>query len=70
MNNAKLASVITYQHYIPAFQALLARCHHDLTKFYIAAEQLGQQPFDERQQQLKQLVYEKNTLNGQQNCGF
>jgi len=70
LNNAKLASVITYQNYVPVFQTLLARCQNDLTTFYTVASQLGQLPLDERQQQLERLANEKRTLNGQQNCGF
>jgi predicted aminopeptidase len=70
LNNAKLASVITYQHHVPAFQALLARCHNDLPKFYLAAKQLGELPPDDREYQLNLLAHEKQSTDGQQNCRF
>ncbi len=70
LNNAKLASVMTYQDHVPAFLALLARCQNDLTAFYTAARQLSQLPFTQREQHLKLLTDEKRTLHRQQNCGF
>jgi predicted aminopeptidase len=70
LNNAKLASVMTYQDHVPAFLALLIRCQNDLTAFYTAVRQLGQLPFTEREQHLKLLTDEKTTPHRQQHCGF
>ena len=48
LNNAHFASVGTYYHYVPAFQALLASHNHDLSSFYEAVNAIAQQPKAER----------------------
>lgn len=56
LNNAKLLSVITYQDYVPAFQALLAQQGGDLPKFYAAVARIGELPFEQRRATLQELV--------------
>ena len=41
VNNAKLASVITYRKYVPAFLEIFEKLNRDLTKFYSFANSLG-----------------------------
>lgn len=48
INNAHIASVGTYHHHVPAFQALLARHEGDMPAFYRAVAELGQLPVLER----------------------
>lgn len=55
LNNAKLLSVVTYQDYVPAFQALLAQQGGNLLAFYNQATQLGELPLEERHAQLRQI---------------
>ena len=42
LNNAKIASVVTYHHYVDAFRALLARSNDDLNAFYGLVAALGE----------------------------
>lgn len=56
LNNAKLLSVITYQDYVPAFQALLAQQGGDLPKFYGAAARIGELSTEQRRAKLQELV--------------
>ncbi len=42
LNNAMLASVATYDEWVPAFQVLLRRADGDLPRFYAAARRLAQ----------------------------
>lgn len=55
LNNAKLASVMTYKNYVPAFKALLAQHKGNLKTFYQAATHLGQLTKEQRHNQLQQL---------------
>src|SRR5690606_24836288 len=48
INNAHIASVGTYHHHVPAFQALLARNEGDMRAFYRAVAELGALPVLER----------------------
>ena len=57
LNNAKLLSIATYQDYVPAFQALLAKKKGNLPAFYQAVTQLGQLSREERRKKL--LVIDK-----------
>lgn len=56
LNNAKLASVATYYHLVPAFQRLLAFHEHDLVAFYRACETLAALATDERNALLGELL--------------
>lgn len=54
-NNAQLLSVVTYQAYVPALQALLSRYQPDLKAFYAAVRQLADLPEQQRHTRLQQL---------------
>lgn len=56
LNNAHLVSLGTYHHYVPAFQAILARHQGDLQAFYDAVEQLGRLPVVERTAAISSLL--------------
>ncbi|MCX7893918.1 MAG: aminopeptidase [Burkholderiales bacterium] len=55
-NNAFLASVATYNEYVPAFRALLAAEGGDLPRFYAAARALAALPARERKEALTALA--------------
>jgi len=55
INNAKLASVATYEERVPAFRALLARENGDLPRFYAAVKALGKLDKSERDAALERL---------------
>jgi len=55
-NNAKLASVATYEELVPAFRALLAREGGDLPKFYAAVKRLAALDNAERDRELAALA--------------
>jgi predicted aminopeptidase len=55
-NNAKLASVATYEERVPAFRALLARENGDLPRFYAAVKALGKLDQPERERELAALA--------------
>jgi predicted aminopeptidase len=55
LNNAKLASVSTYQRLVPAFRALFALYRSDFATFYRQAEYLGSLPPAERGLELEKL---------------
>ena len=55
LSNAHLASIATYNDFIPAFRALLAR-EKTFPRFYAAARQLSELDKDERHRRLKQLA--------------
>jgi predicted aminopeptidase len=55
-NNAKLASVATYEELVPAFRALLARENGDLPRFYAAVKALAKLEKGERDAQLAALA--------------
>jgi predicted aminopeptidase len=56
VNNAKLASVATYEELVPAFRALLAREQGDLPRFYAAVKALAALDKPERDAQLAALA--------------
>jgi predicted aminopeptidase len=56
VNNAKLASVATYEELVPAFRALLARENGDLPRFYAAVKALGKLDKPERDRSLAALM--------------
>ena len=55
MNNAKLASVETYQAFVPAFEHLLKIAGGDLPKYYALAARIGRLPPTRRRDCLDQL---------------
>jgi predicted aminopeptidase len=56
LNNAKLASVVTYADHVPAFQALLRAHDGDFTAFYAAAREIGELSEQERRERLGRLA--------------
>ena len=52
LNNAHLNTVATYQHFVPAFEQLLARHGGDLQKFYADAKALAALPKEKRHAQM------------------
>lgn len=48
LNNAHLASIATYQTWVPAFRELLQQVEGDLPRFYRASEELGALPVGRR----------------------
>ncbi|MNT08625.1 hypothetical protein D3C72_1433730 [compost metagenome] len=56
LTNAHLAAVATYQQWVPAFTALLARSGGDWTRFYAEARRLGDLPPAERDAALRRLA--------------
>ena len=65
VNNAKLASVATYEELVPAFRALLAREQGDLPRFYGAVKRLAKLDKPERDAQLAALAEPKPRSGGQ-----
>ena len=55
LNNARLASVATYEEWVPAFQLLLERANGDFDTFYQACEKLAELPAGKRRLQMMQL---------------
>ncbi len=55
LNNAQIASVATYNRFVPAFEELLARYHGDLPEFYAAAARIAAMPRAERHAYLRDL---------------
>ena len=49
LNNARLVAVSTYRRYIPAFDAMYKEVGSDLQRFYLRAEEVAEQPSEERQ---------------------
>ncbi len=64
VNNAKLASVATYEELVPAFRALLARENGDLPRFYAAVKGLAKLDKPERHAQLAALAGSKPNADG------
>jgi len=64
VNNAKLASVATYEELAPAFRALLAREQGDLSRFYAAVKALAKLEKAERDAQLAALAGSKAEAAG------
>ncbi|MBI1396170.1 MAG: aminopeptidase [Betaproteobacteria bacterium] len=56
LGNAHVASVATYTDWLPAFDALLAREHGDLPRFYDAVRQLASASPDVRRERLADLA--------------
>jgi predicted aminopeptidase len=56
LNNAKLAGVSTYYHWVPAFVALFEQERQDFAAFYQATETLGRLPPKERAARLEALL--------------
>jgi predicted aminopeptidase len=56
LNNAKLAGVSTYYHWVPAFVALFEQEARDFAAFYRAVEALGRLPTAEREARLEVLL--------------
>lgn len=56
LNNAKLAGVSTYYHWVPAFVALFDQEGRDFAAFYQAVEALGRLPPAEREARLEMLL--------------
>ncbi|MCY1227800.1 putative aminopeptidase [compost metagenome] len=56
LTNAHLAAVATYQQWVPAFTALLARCNGDWQRFYDEAARIGALPAAEREAALQRLA--------------
>ena len=56
INNARLAAVGAYYDDVPAFEALLARQHGDLPRFYAAVRALAKTPKAERDEALRALA--------------
>ncbi|AOZ00875.1 aminopeptidase [Cupriavidus sp. USMAHM13] len=54
--NPQFAAVATYQQWVPAFLALLARCGGDWERFYAEARRIGDLPPPERQAALRALA--------------
>ncbi len=55
LNNAQIASVATYNRFVPAFEALLARYDGNLSEFYAAAKRIADMPRAERHAYLRDL---------------
>lgn len=55
LNNARLASVATYEHWVPAFRQLLDQVDGDLVRFYQASSELSRTPPEPRQAELVRL---------------
>ncbi|WP_428634852.1 aminopeptidase [Sedimenticola sp.] len=56
LNNAYLASIATYETWVPAFQQLLKQTGGDLVGFYAASRALGELPSPQREQRLQALL--------------
>ncbi len=50
LNNAKLSSIATYHHYVPAIRSILRKVDNNLTRFYAVIEALGSLSNTEREQ--------------------
>jgi len=59
LNNAKIASIATYQDFVPHFQALLAQLDGDLTRFYHQVAELKKLSLTERHAWLVEQKSEK-----------
>ena len=56
LNNARIASVATYQRLVPALRVMLAEAGDDLPRFYADVEALGRLSAEERGQRLEALL--------------
>jgi predicted aminopeptidase len=65
LNNARLASVATYQDLVPGFQAILQECHGKLGCFYTEVAKLSKLPKPERLARLQdQSRTERHAFHG------
>jgi len=55
LNNARLAALSSYEDYVPAFRALLARAGGDLARFYASVEALGELDPEDRERAVQEL---------------
>lgn len=62
LNNARLASVATYERWVPVFKLLLQQAGGDMTAFYLACERLGALPEKQRHAKIERLL--ETTTNG------
>jgi predicted aminopeptidase len=60
LNNARLAALSSYEDYVPAFRALLARQDGDLERFYTAVGDLARDPPEARELVLRELSLEQS----------
>jgi predicted aminopeptidase len=56
LNNAKLASVLTYHNWVPAFNAMLAAENGDLVQFYKTCQELAEKAQTERDEILTRFI--------------
>jgi predicted aminopeptidase len=56
LNNARLVALASYEEYVPAFRALLAREGGDLARFYASVETLGKREPEAREQAIQELL--------------
>lgn len=63
LNNARLASVATYEHWMPALERLYTQSGENLGRFYRAVTDLGRLPPQARKQHLMQLLREAEEEN-------
>ena len=56
LNNARLASVATYDRFVPAFLTMLRESKGDLKRFYQACKHLGELPQEQRRAKLEALL--------------
>lgn len=68
LNNASLAALATYDQYVPAFAALLARHGGEFEAFYAAAEVIGKQEWTARADALKALGSAAVSLPAPRGC--
>ena len=66
LNNARLASVVTYHDLAPGFAAMLARHDGDLAAFYAEVESLAEQPREDRRRRLADLAVTQSAQAGPQ----
>jgi predicted aminopeptidase len=56
LNNARLVALTSYEEYVPAFRALLAREGGDLARFYASVEALGERKPEARELAVQELL--------------
>ena len=62
LNNARLASVATYERWVPVFKLLLQQAGGDMAAFYLVCERLGALPEKQRHAKIERLL--ETTTNG------
>lgn len=63
VNNARLALVSTYNHWVPAFKQWIQQCEYDFPKFYREAQKLSEQNKEERERVLTLYALKASTTN-------